>query len=230
MQDDLKLSQAGAAALPGSGVHADLRAFHAHWEEARRGAAVPYRAHIDPRRIAPLLADAFVAERIAPGLTRLRIAGMHLSDLMGMEVRGMPLSSFIAPASREAFALHMVDLFDRPATLRMELCSKGGPGRPELRGTLVMLPLRSDLGDVSRALGCLLTSGSKAGVTGRETGRTPRRFEIVHTRITPLDEDADGATGGADTTGALRVVAGGRSARPRVRDAGSPRDHLRVVR
>lgn len=232
MQDDLKLSQAGAAALPGSGVQADLRALHAHWAEARRGAAVPYRAHINPRRIAPLLADTFVAERIAPGLTRLRIAGMNLSDLMGMEVRGMPLSSFIAPASREAFAMHMVDLFDRPATLRMALCSTAGPGRPELRGTLVMLPLRSDLGDVSRALGCLLTTGPTGRETGRETGRTPRRFEIVHTRITPVNEDgdADGATGGADTTGALRVVAGGRSARPRLRDAGLSRDHLRVVR
>jgi hypothetical protein len=227
MQDDLKLSQAGAAALPGTGRHADLRAFHAHWAEARRGAAVPYRAHIDPRRIAPLLADTFVAERIAPGLTRLRIAGMNLSDLMGMEVRGMPLSSFIAPASREAFALHMVDLFDRPATLRMALWSKGGTGRPELRGTLVLLPLRSDLGDVSRALGCLLTTGA----AGRETGRTPRRFEIVHTRITPVNEDgdADGATGEAATTGTLHVVAGGLSAQPLTRDTRSSRDHLRLV-
>jgi len=237
MQDDLKLSQAGAAGLPVAGTHANLRGFHAHWAEARRGAAVPYRAHIDPRRIAPLLADAFVAERIAPGLTRLRIAGMNLSDLMGMEVRGMPLSSFIAPASREAFALHMVDLFDRPATLRMALCSKGGPGRPELRGTLVMLPLRSDLGDVSRALGCLLTTGATAGAAGG-TGRAPRRFEIVHTRIAPVnedgDEDEDGTTGEAATTDALRVVAGGRSERSLtrdngMRDAGLSRDHLRLV-
>lgn len=172
---------------------ADLRALHAYWNEARRGHDVPSRADIDPRRIEPLLSNAFIAERIAPGVTRLRVAGMHLSEIMGMEVRGMPLSSFIAPASREAFASHLVDLFDRPAILLMGLYSNGGPGRPALGGTLVMLPLRSDLGDVSRALGCLLTHGP--------LGRTPRRFEISTCRITSVD--------GIEDAGALRVVPGG---------------------
>ena len=107
-------------------MHADLRAFHAHWAEARRGAAVPYRAHIDPRRIAPLLPDAFVAERIAPGMTRLRIAGMHLSDLMGMEVRGMPLSSSSRPPRARRSRCMLVDLFDRPASLRMDFAAPAG--------------------------------------------------------------------------------------------------------
>ncbi|MEI4233295.1 PAS domain-containing protein [Roseovarius sp. D22-M7] len=210
-QDDLTLQDAEADAA--AHLNAHLRAFRAHWDEARRGDDVPYRAHIDPRRIAPLLPNAFVAERIAPGVTRLRIAGLHLSELMGMEVRGMPLCSLIAPAAREAFALHLVDLFDRPATLRMELLGKGGLGRPELRGTLLMLPLRSDLGDVSRALGCLVTTGATA------PGRTPRRFEIVNTRISAVD--------GAGDTGAFRVVAGG--ARLRAPDRSAGRAHLRVV-
>ncbi len=211
------MARAGSAAHTGAGVQAHLRAFHAHWAEARRGEAVPYRAHIDPRRIAPLLPNAFVAERIAPGVTRLRIAGTHLSDLMGMEVRGMPFCSFIAPASRDAFALALVDLFDRPAALRMDLRSPGGLGRPGLRGSLLMLPLRSDLGDVSRALGCLVTTGA--------AGRTPRRFEILKTRITPVDEGAE--------TGALRVVAGGRADRTadqaKMRAAPASRAHLRLV-
>jgi hypothetical protein len=213
MQDDPDMASPGAAAQTGAGVQANLRAFHAHWSEARRGEAVPYRAHIDPRRIAPLLPNAFVAERIAPGVTRLRIAGMNLSDLMGMEVRGMPLCSFLAPSARAGFALSLVDLFDRPATLRMGLRSAGGLGRPELRGTLLMLPLRSDLGDVSRALGCLVTTGA--------AGRTPRRFNILTTRITPVEED----TG----AGALRLVAGGRAERTPTGATPSARGHLRLV-
>ena len=77
------------------------------------------RADIDPRGIEPLISSAFIAERIAPGVVRLRVAGMHLNDLMGMEVRGMPLTTFIAPSDRDAFALRLVDLFDGPAILRM---------------------------------------------------------------------------------------------------------------
>jgi len=120
---------------------------------------VPKRADIDPRGIEPLISSAFIAERIAPGVARLRVAGVHLNDLMGMEVRGMPLATFIEPRDRDAFALRLVDLFDGPAILRFALRGRRGIGRPALGGTMMLLPLRSDLGDISRALGCLVTRG-----------------------------------------------------------------------
>jgi len=184
-------------------IEAQLRALHAYWTEARRGQDVPKRSDIDPRRIEPLLSNAFIAERIAPGVTRLRVAGMHLTELMGMEVRGMPLSCLIAPPARDAFALHLVDLFDGPAALRMELHSPAGFGRPALRGTLVMLPLSSDLGDISRALGCL--------VTRAPLGRTPRRFEIQTCRTTPVT--------GTEYTGGFQVLSGGLSGTDRNRSS-----------
>ena len=41
-----------------------------------------------------------LAERIAPSMAKLRVAGAHLSDLMGMEVAGMPLSKPNLPIIR----------------------------------------------------------------------------------------------------------------------------------
>ncbi|MEI4262430.1 PAS domain-containing protein [Roseovarius sp. D0-M9] len=158
---------------------AALSEFERYWGDMRKGALVPRRSDIDPRGIEPLLANAFITERIAPGLARLRIAGGHLTDLMGMEVRGMPISAFIEPGSRDALANHLVYLFDQPATLRLTLSSPARPGAPALQGTLLMMPLRSDLGDISRALGCLVSTG--------KIGRGPRRFEITHSVLTPLD-------------------------------------------
>lgn len=191
-----------------------LRAFHAHWEACRRGGDIPMRADIDPRAIEPLISSAFIAERIAPGVVRLRVAGMNLNDLMGMEVRGMPLGAFIAPADRDAFALRLVDLFDGPAILRCALRARRGIGRPALGGTLMMLPLRSDLGDVSRALGCLVTDGG--------IGRTPRRFALTRAETLPLAGPAS-----PPVPPLLRTLAGGRAA-----SATGPcdRSHLRVVR
>ncbi|WP_454274397.1 PAS domain-containing protein [Roseovarius sp. MBR-154] len=194
-------------------TEAHLRAFHAYWNEVRRGHDVPNRADIDPRRIEPLLSNAFIAERIAPGVTRLRVAGMHLSEIMGMEVRGMPLSCLIAPPSRDAFALHLVDFFDGPAMLRMELRAKAGLGRPEIRATLVMLPLRSDLGDVSRALGCLVTRG--------HVGRTPRRFEIETCRTTSV--------AGIEDAGRLQILTGGLGETDRGRSSRRGREYLQLV-
>lgn len=164
---------------------ADLRAFEDYWHSLRRGADVPSRCDVDPRGIESLLSEAFVAEKIAPGLARLRIAGLHLSDLMGMEVRGMPLSALIDVQDRSRFSTALVDLFERPASLRIELAAAGGIRRAPMTGTMLILPLRSDLGDISRALGCLVSTG--------QIGATPRRFRITGCKITPIDITADPA-------------------------------------
>jgi len=174
--------------LPGAGParrsrDQDLAAFLEYWETMRKGADVPRRADIDPRGMSALLSEAFIAERIAPGLARLRIAGMNLSDLMGMEVRGMPLSALIEPQDRDRLAELLVDLFEGPARLEIGLASVGAFGRPSLTGRLVILPLRSDLGDISRAVGCLVSDGP--------AGRTPRRFTITGCDVVRIGDKAD---------------------------------------
>lgn len=201
----------------------DIAAFYDYWQSMRHGTDVPRRSEIDPRGIEALLANAFVAEKIAPGLARMRIAGTHLSDLLGMEVRGMPISAFIAPAHRDELADLLVDVFERPATLQIELVSAGHMGKPALTGTLVMLPLRSDLGDISRALGCLVTQGS--------IGRAPRRFEIAAHKITPLDLSP--VAGLMQTAGIEQPTGMAESARPFNGTApltGSERPYLRLVK
>ncbi|WP_306150867.1 PAS domain-containing protein [Roseovarius sp. MMSF_3281] len=157
---------------------ADLAAFQAYWAAQCPKGDIPRRSQIDPRGIEALLSHAFVGERIAPGMARLRIAGMHLSDVMGMEVRAMPLSCLIAPSDRDRFSDAMVDLFDRPARVEVTLEAEGGLGRPALTGRMLLLPLRSDLGDISRALGCLVTQGP--------IGRAPRRFRIAAIERCPI--------------------------------------------
>lgn len=69
----------------------------AYWEALRGSRLMPKRSEIDPRGIETALEYTFVLERIAIGMARLRIEGSHLNNLMGMEVRGMPLTSFITP-------------------------------------------------------------------------------------------------------------------------------------
>lgn len=155
-----------------------LAAFQSYWNSMRKGGDVPRRSDIDPRGIEALLENAMIAERIAPGLARLRIAGSHLSDLMGMEVRGMPVSAFIAPEHRDELADALTELFERPAIIKLQLRAEGGIGRPALTGQMMLLPLRSDLGDISRALGCLVTQGG--------LGRAPRRFHISSQSVTRI--------------------------------------------
>jgi hypothetical protein len=155
-----------------------LAQVEAYWEALRGSRLMPNRAEIDPRGIENALEYSFIVERIAPGIARLRIAGSHLSDLMGMEVRGMPLTAFIAPGSRRQVSDTLEEVFETPATCVISLHSPQGPGMPALDARMVLMPLKSDLGDVSRLLGALVSVG--------DMGRSPRRFEVTNVALRPI--------------------------------------------
>ncbi|KGJ06082.1 PAS domain-containing protein [Paracoccus halophilus] len=149
-------------------IMAELRAY---WEGLRQGRAIPARADVEPKGIRRALDYAFILERIAPGAARFRLAGRHLIDLMGMEVRGMPLCSFLNTSSRGRLSDVLECVFRGPQIARLDLDAGASYGRPALRASMLLLPLRSDLGDVTRALGCLIAEG--------EPGQAPRRFDLL---------------------------------------------------
>jgi len=133
---------------------------------------LPTRAQLEPRGFARALSNCFVAEAIAPHHLRLRIAGQHLNELMGMEMRGMPLSALVLPESRPNLQEAIGGLLsERDAPVRMRVISPRSYGRQALFGGLLLLPLGQEPGAPQRVLGALSTVGS--------VGWTPRRFQIL---------------------------------------------------
>ena len=169
------VAMAGFDKGPGHRVMAEVRAY---WEALRKGRDVPVRSDIDPRGIENALEHAFIIERIAPGMARFRLAGMHLNDLMGMEVRGMPLTAMFSPVGRKRVAEALEACFNGPNVVEMTLEAESGIGKPPMTAKLLLLPLKSDLGDVNRAIGCLIADG--------QIGRTPRRFELRTVSLSPV--------------------------------------------
>ncbi|MBM3603424.1 MAG: PAS domain-containing protein [Alphaproteobacteria bacterium] len=155
-----------------------LREMRSYWDSIRNGRAVPARSDVDPRGISRTLDYAFILERIAPGAGRIRLAGRHLIDLMGMEVRGMPICAFLATSSRGRFSDVLESVFKAPQIAQLNLYARPEYARPELTGQMLLLPLRSDLGDVTRALGCLVAEG--------DPGIAPRRFELTADEVMPI--------------------------------------------
>ena len=149
----------------------------AYWESLRLEGDIPLRTAVDPRGIEAALEFAFMVERVAPGVARLRLAGMHLIDLMGMEVRGMPLSAFFCENDRHA-AMDMIEaVFCRPEAVEAELTGADGA-----TAQMLLLPLRGETGTVTRALGCLVSKGHAA--------TAPQRFSITHIAHGSLPERA----------------------------------------
>ena len=134
-----------------------LRQAEAYWSALRDGAAVPKRAQIDPRGLENILEYAFILERIAPGVARIRLAGQHLNQLAGMEVRGMPLCTFFTPSGRIHISAALEHVFDAPAVAELTLESKPAFGCPVTKAHLILLPLQDEAGQINRAMGVLVS-------------------------------------------------------------------------
>lgn len=171
-------------------LSAEFDAFAAYWNSKRGAGGVPLLSDIDIGHLESLRNNAFIGERIAPGIARIRIAGGQLDALLGTDPRGLPLTALIARPSRYDLADSLVEVFDRPAILQAGLVSRAAANRPLLSAELVLLPLLSDLGDISRVLGCVMFQGT--------IGRTPRRFELEDVTTSPIIPDVRPGDG-ADT-------------------------------
>lgn len=177
MDKNSGFGESGAVqAIVGRRVAQQLRAY---WEGLRRGRDVPARAEVDPRGLDGALEFAFILERVAPGMGRFRLCGMHLNDLMGMEVRGMPLTALFAPEARKRIADATEAVFQGPAVAEIMLTAEAGIGKPPMTARLLLLPMKSDMGDITRILGCLVAEG-------QSIGRTPRRFLVDAVRVEPV--------------------------------------------
>jgi len=148
-----------------------------YWDSLRVGNMLPARSDLDPRVIQTALANAFILDRTRPGTIRIRIAGGHMNALMGMEVRGMPIRAFFDLLERRRLMDLVEAVFTKPALLELDLVSNNRSG-PTLEGKMLILPMRDAENGVTKALGCLVTSG--------DIGATPCRFRISRDVLTPI--------------------------------------------
>ena len=198
------------AGLPGDVSLVAL--FKAYWDDARGAHALPDRNAIDPSALDAALPFSFVAERVAPEILRLRVAGHRIGSLLGMDPRGMPLCGFFTTPGREALGPIVARVMDEPAMAEIRLTMARGLTRPAIEATMVLMPLQGPHGICDRVMGAIFSDFITAPTGARfDIDRRAIRMESV---VTPKIQPAP-----------LRVVAGSRP-----RDARStPRGGLRLV-
>jgi len=190
-----------------------IQTLRSHWESLRTNGELPLRSDINPRQIPDVLDSLFIFERLNPHDVRVRIAGLTICEMMGMEVRGQSPMSFFDDTTRRRFASVVADVLDRATVAHLGLDTVDKMGN-EARAEMIMLPLRSDFGDVNRVIGC---------VTGPADGFTaPMRFHVRNVDIDTLDrtEQSVQSLGFAengmgfimDGTSSFRTISGGGSA------------------
>jgi hypothetical protein len=164
--------------LPGADC-AILRSLELYWQSLRHARHIPARNDIAPHMIDAALPHAFILQRVAPRVARMRVAGQAIHDLLQMDARGMPVSVLFASDSRDRLRDLVETAFTEPAIIAASLCSAGHKFRPALPATILMLPMRDERGEISRVLGALVCDGI--------SDNRPRRFDLVPDRIVRIE-------------------------------------------
>jgi hypothetical protein len=154
-----------------------LSSLKSYWERLRAGRIAPYRAEIDPRQFETALENMFIIERLGHDNMRIRLAGMKICEMMGMEVRGMQPGFLLEEADRPRFDRLLAVVMTEPAVVELRLAAQNRAG--VYRATMLLMPLRSDFGDINRVMGC--TSGEG------DLYAPPLAFAIQDVSVTPVE-------------------------------------------
>ncbi|MDU8941930.1 PAS domain-containing protein [Ovoidimarina sediminis] len=158
--------------------HPVLGQVERYWDELRNGRQAPARAEVHPKGLSGALADCFILERIAPGLARVRVAGRGVAGVLGQEPRGLPFGLLFDRTTREEIEPVLERLFTGPTVADLSVTARGAGRGSSVPGEMLLLPLRDDLGGITRVLGCLKMAGT--------IGRAGAALTITGTRERPV--------------------------------------------
>ncbi len=168
-----------------------------YWASLRTGSQPPMRQQIDPAALGHKLPHIFLAELVSPRVAKLRICGQQIEDMLGMEMRGMPVTAMFSGTARNE-VMQAIEHVSLGARVTLVLEGESGFGLPHLTATLALLPLTDASGKISRVMGVLMREG--------DPGRTPRYFTLART----VDLTAEPAPFATAPRPALRVIKGGK--------------------
>lgn len=136
-----------------------IETLRSHWDDICEGDLPPFRSDIAPRTMPNVLDTLFILEQLNPEDTRVRIAGLKICEMMGMEVRGQSPMSFFQDNARGRFDSILTEVLGQPKIAKLGLDTVDKLGNKD-HVDMILLPLRSDFGDISRIIGCVTVPDS----------------------------------------------------------------------
>ena len=133
--------------------HENTKALFRYWNSLRAGRAAPYRSELDPRAISHLLESTFILEHPRAGAPRFRLAGTKLCEQFGMELRGMSALALWHGDCRKQVKELLDEVVETPRIGHVS-CTVETRANHKFEAEFLYLPLRSDLGEMTRIVGC----------------------------------------------------------------------------
>lgn len=129
-----------------------LFTLYSYWNEVRAGRLAPRRLEIEPSRIAGILAETFMLERIDQATYPYRLAGTRLCEVLGMELRGTNFLDGWSDQDRPVLERLLASVCDQGAVVTLTADS-GTDTRHRVELETILLPLLHAGMTVGRIIG-----------------------------------------------------------------------------
>jgi hypothetical protein len=127
---------------------------YAYWNELRAGRIAPRRLEIEPARIAGILCETFMLERVNAVEYPYRLAGTRLCELFGSELRGSNFLTGWQDSDHALLARQLARVCDAGAVLALEIEAKAS-ARYVLQFEAILLPLLHTGNGIGRIIGAM---------------------------------------------------------------------------
>jgi hypothetical protein len=131
-----------------------LQTLFGYWNEVRAGRLAPQRLEIEPSRIASILSETLMLERIDAATYQYRLAGTRLCEMFGSELRGKNLLDGWSEEDRRVLVRTLAAVCEQGAVavLGFEGASEG---RHRLEIEAILLPLLHAGQKITRIIGAM---------------------------------------------------------------------------
>lgn len=150
-----------------------------YWNEVRGDRLAPRRFEIEPARLAAILPDTFILERIGDMDIRYRLAGTRIIEQFGQDFRASSFFDGFVHSDQRLLERQLRIVMTKGAGLLFEITSTAPSGRTVVHECLI-LPLIHMRDTVDRFLACIAPIDTPDWL-GEEplSERTLTAFEIV---------------------------------------------------
>ena len=132
--------------------HRTLFTLYTYWNQVRAGRLAPRRLEIEPSRIASILAETFMLERMNPSTYPYRLAGTRLCELLGRELRGTNFLSGWSEQDRPTLERLLGSVCEQGAAVTLTADS-GFDEQHRIETETIVLPLLHAGSSVGRIIG-----------------------------------------------------------------------------
>jgi hypothetical protein len=130
-----------------------------YWNDVRAGRLAPLRLEIEPSRIAGILSETFMLERLDAANYQYRLAGTRLCELFGSELRGANFLDGWSGPDREVLERQLATLCEQGAVVVLTM-EGSVDTRQRVELEVVLLPLLHGGNRVARIIGAMSASSA----------------------------------------------------------------------